>query len=1129
MSRKDVENIEPTERTIAQWRVLVDWDLFKQRQYVIVDPMDPAGLLYLTQKDYLAYAKVSASTDFNFIVVCRPGAKRPESLVTPNNSSNSDSSQNSPWGVIWDQNSKVSKNSRWSWRAFQMLRNRIHLLVSKIRIEDKMVSENLNSITRTVLVWARQLAHYAEVKNPGAVPLYLVSYVSYMKRILKNNGQMALVLHLKVALFALYSYISGNPITSTYALGSGMRLDRSGLPLAWGPTIRRLIREGNIDYIRLMASLLNIYRAMDAPHKDADISTIIRPHPDYSKNDIFKDFQYFCREILPSLLKRETQTDLKFKYESGLGLIIRSAGANVSGPAMSSIVMDAQAWYNQPENHVKSWFEMHQDSNAVKLLENFRNEHHFPMREDKDIREGLTTSLAFMATRSPFSSGLSEAMAESSFTLEGTPRPILGRLHAIDEPAGKVRVVAICDYWTQVAMKPVHDHLFSILKRMKTDATFDQSGIVSRYYQRGLFPHWSFDLKAATDTIPLALYIEVMAVVLQAEGETYMDARNRASLWSKVMTDRDFLTPSKEGYAKYGTGQPMGALSSWASMALVHHALVQFSHWRSYQFENLPSWYPDYLVLGDDIDIARCRRVAENYQYICAELGIIIGLIKSLRSNKNTFEFANMRFCPDGNISPLSLKEELASTTWNARLEYSKRIIQRFGTRYQRPEMALIRKATTVQQWDALVPELSGSRRETHYLNAVRFALQNPFTFLKEGKPIAMSAIIEWIALILSKENRDMLNKQMADPTQQARISVSLSKELLRLLEMDIKKALDSLLPQRAIAYFDTPALTDEQHAIVRGLGKFLHHRDLSDKRFDLLPSNFIRSKILEEALENAKFDTKEIGNKDGSYRTLIHATVPDRIGDLLDYLQYFWDPRSPLLYDASTSILYSIWCFKQHNKKVEEDLEDLKRSVMVLKSLIRGESEVQVAEANAAVKKMAGRFGLENVEDILHVSLTMWARFTSTPKVIVPNFSESINSWLPGKVDIVPPVIEVSKTPDRKVARVLQVLEERIRGPIRALGSCLAANFGILLPVLPHLAFEKATMKENTWNVILQKISNIHMDTRNAVSQMSDANKLASRLLYGVHHGYMRAAAMELESLHKSMCGDEALCGKVL
>lgn len=33
---------------------------------------------------------------------------------------------------------------------------------------------------------------------------------------------------------------------------------------------------------------------------------------------------------------------------------------------------------------------------------------------------------------------------------------------------------------------------------------------------------------------------------------------------------------------KYAVGQPMGALSSWASLALCHHLLVQLSHRRAY-------------------------------------------------------------------------------------------------------------------------------------------------------------------------------------------------------------------------------------------------------------------------------------------------------------------------------------------------------------------------------------------------------------------------------------------------------------------------------------------------------------------------------------------------------------------
>jgi len=238
---------------------------------------------------------------------------------------------------------------------------------------------------------------------------------------------------------------------------------------------------------------------------------------------------------------------------------------------------------------------------------------------------------------------------------ELVPEPILGRLHAIPEPAGKVRVVAIVDYWTQVALKPVHDHLFGILKRIPNDGTFDQEGTGLAYFQKGLYPHWSFDLKAATDTIPLALYKECLAPLLRKKEDTYEQGVSRAQLWARILTERDFMLPDKSGTVRYGTGQPMGALSSWASMAIVHHSLVQFAHWRATRSRK---WFQNYLVLGDDIDISQSVSVSDGYKEVCSAFHIIIGLLKSLRSNKNVFEFANQRFCPNVTSLRLALKKK---------------------------------------------------------------------------------------------------------------------------------------------------------------------------------------------------------------------------------------------------------------------------------------------------------------------------------------------------------------------------------------------------------------------------------------------------------------------------------------
>jgi len=61
--------------------------------------------------------------------------------------------------------------------------------------------------------------------------------------------------------------------------------------------------------------------------------------------------------------------------------------------------------------------------------------------------------------------------------------PTLSRLHNLYEAIGKVRTIAIVDYWTNFALKPLHDWMFDILQNLPQDATFDQEGRVQESTQ----------------------------------------------------------------------------------------------------------------------------------------------------------------------------------------------------------------------------------------------------------------------------------------------------------------------------------------------------------------------------------------------------------------------------------------------------------------------------------------------------------------------------------------------------------------------------------------------------------------------------------------------------------------------
>jgi hypothetical protein len=125
----------------------------------------------------------------------------------------------------------------------------------------------------------------------------------------------------------------------------------------------------------------------------------------------------------------------------------------------------------------------------------------------------------------------------------------------------------------------------------------------------------------------------------------------------------------------------MGALSSWASMALVHHALVWYAAWTTGHLRKetvpLPRWshFTAYLVLGDDIVIAD-KEVAEAYSSICSTLGITIGLAKSY-TDSPLLNFANQTYLKDVNVSPLSLREELNVKGLPSRAEMALRAVRR--------------------------------------------------------------------------------------------------------------------------------------------------------------------------------------------------------------------------------------------------------------------------------------------------------------------------------------------------------------------------------------------------------------------------------------------------------------------
>lgn len=253
---------------------------------------------------------------------------------------------------------------------------------------------------------------------------------------------------------------------------------------------------------------------------------------------------------------------------------------------------------------------------------------------------------------------------------ESIDRLFRGRLAIKNEPAGKIRVFAIADAWTQAALKPLHQYLFRILRDIPNDGTFDQEACLERVALSAT-RSWSFDLSAATDRLPIFIQAQLLNYVMP-----FIRRESKVSfgeLWASVLTERPWALPRQRSTGKkdcsfstinYTTGQPMGAYSSWAMLAHTHHFLVQYCYWK----EGGTDWFDSYAIVGDDICISNNAAVAARYLEVMRSLGVGISLAKSLRSRTGVIEFIKQLVWKSHNLSGLPLNMIISGVSLQSRL-----------------------------------------------------------------------------------------------------------------------------------------------------------------------------------------------------------------------------------------------------------------------------------------------------------------------------------------------------------------------------------------------------------------------------------------------------------------------------
>lgn len=497
----------------------------------------------------------------------------------------------------------------------------------------------------------------------------------------RKNGIPFLVKRMKAEQMLLMQYCAGNRGTKPLD-GQKIRLNKSGLPIVIPPIHRHLIKKGDRNVIQFWMTVLGFYRVLEYPGVPK-FSTITEPGVDVSSFHLeWVESLQLSLLLLKKQLKLDELLDAKapvFNVQQTLNTLVQRV---ISLPISLFPIFKSGPT-------VRSVSEMKRDGtyHGSKVL-----------GYTSHSWESIVLSAKILATSEIWLDFLAYAeltgnawfakalQVVTTFTLPALPLgeypKWIGRLALKQEPAGKVRVFAMLDPWTQWLMAPLHKALYALFRMIPQDGTHDQTkplkALLAELKARGDTDLYSFDLSAATDRVPLSIQVTVLNLMVGS---------GLGDLWGRILVNRDFSVPlvarkfvANAETLRYAVGQPMGAYSSWGMLNMTHHLVVQMAYHRAFRVSNpecAPShWFPLYAVLGDDVVIGD-RYVADHYLQIMKELGVEVNLTKSLISHNGSAEFAKRFIFNFEDVSPLSWKEfAVAKQSIDVAMELCSKIAQ---------------------------------------------------------------------------------------------------------------------------------------------------------------------------------------------------------------------------------------------------------------------------------------------------------------------------------------------------------------------------------------------------------------------------------------------------------------------
>jgi hypothetical protein len=640
-----------------------------ESNYVIVDPLNPNGLVYLTPSDYNEASRTWLRTGTKVTVLHSPFSKKDAETLKS-----------------FDLNGPSSDNKSKPLKGINRILSKRTVLMNMLAgswNDTKMISLTNSNGLGLLKFYLRMVVPLSLAKALKDVSgkMWLTSrFISYLIRLHKIHGASYVVTYLKLNQLAISRAIGRQPLGSLMELDTSYihrRLSRSGLPRFIPVGDRSRIMSGSSRTIRFWLTLYGMYRILQSPAVPK-LSTITAPLE--ATEEILSSLDAFFVSRSKQLLERFHHWSLQDLVVQKWDNLLTSSSISVtSWKSLFSGTMFLKYKFPNVYSAIREYISLTQTKvsfdrgSPISVLIRFN-----------EVIDSLSRLVGYSYSGKKI---FSNTLKMLDFTLRSDASA--GRLACKIEPAGKVRVFAMVDILTQNILKPFHLILSKILKALPNDGTFDQEAMVNRAADKATLykAAYCYDLSAATDRLPIIIQVSIVKSLL---------GQRIAELWKTILVDRPYLLPDNkttqfifkdqpEYLGKelfYSTGQPMGALSSFNMLGITHHMIVQYC--ASLVFDNrsdplyfVKGWCICYEILGDDIAIFH-EGLAHKYLEVMSQLGVAINVKKSVIDTKGkTLELAKRTIHHGIDVSAISFKDILSSAPFAQRAAIVERVTRR--------------------------------------------------------------------------------------------------------------------------------------------------------------------------------------------------------------------------------------------------------------------------------------------------------------------------------------------------------------------------------------------------------------------------------------------------------------------